>query len=236
MYKQYIKNILINSCLCTSLIAYGALANDDDFQQDILISADRQGADLKTKTSIYFDNVEIIQGSLKINADIAQVSANEESHKTYILKGKPAKLKKRLKDGSTVYLSASEINYQPDNFLMVITGQALIEQLTSKVTAEKIIYKMDSEEFSANGIPARLQQTLENNDTISLEANSIIYQPKNELITIEGSAKLTQEGSEVLANKIIYNLATEQMAASGNEQQAVTTILKPQLKDEKNNE
>lgn len=229
MYKQFIKKILINSCLLTSILSSSLFANEDDFKQDILISADRQGADLKTKTSVYFDNVEIIQGSIKINADIAQVSADKHSNKTYLLKGQPAKLKKTLDDGTIVYLSANEINYQPDLFLMTITGQALIEQNTNKITAEKIVYQLDTEQFNAQGIPAKLQQALENGDKISLEANSIIYQPSIELITIEGKAKLTQEGSEVLANKIIYNLVTEQMQASGNAEQAVTTILKPQV-------
>lgn len=229
MFKQFIKKILINSCLFTSLISYSSFANEDDFKQDILISADRQGADLKTKTSVYFDNVEIIQGSIKINADIAQVSADKKSNKTYLLKGQPAKLKKTLDDGTIVYLSANEINYQPDLFLMTITGQALIEQNSNKVKAEKIVYQLNTEQFNAQGIPAKLQQTLESGDNISLEANNITYQPSIELITIEGKAKLTQEGSEVLANKIIYNLITEQMQASGNADQAVTTILKPQV-------
>ncbi len=236
MYKQFIKKIVINSCLFASFISYSILANENDFKQDILISADRQGADLKTKTSVYFDNVEIIQGSIKINADIAQVSADKKSHKTYLLKGQPAKLKKTLDDGTVVYLSANEINYQPDLFLMTVTGNALIEQSTNKVIAESIIYQLDTEQFNAQGAPSILQQTLENGDQISLEANSIIYQPSIELITIEGKAKLTQEGSEVLANKIIYNLLTEQMQASGNEEQAVTTILKPQVDNDNQSE
>lgn len=236
MFKQYIKSILINSYLLTSIFSYHALANDNDFKQDILISADRQGADLKTRTSVYFDNVEIIQGSIKINADIAQVSADKKSHKTYLLKGQPAKLKKTLSDGSNIYLSAKEIVYQPDLFLMTITGQALIEQSTNKVIAEKIVYQLDTEQFNAQGIPAKLQQTLESGDNISLEANNITYEPSIELITIEGNARLTQEGSEVLANKIIYSLITEQMQASGNDEQAVTTILKPQLEDEQQSE
>ncbi|WP_448245409.1 lipopolysaccharide transport periplasmic protein LptA [Thalassotalea agariperforans] len=211
------------------------MANNQDFNEDILISADRQGADLKTKTSIYFDNVVISQGSLKINADLAQVS-NKNAGPLYTLKGNPAKLTQTLDDGNQISLEAQEITYQPDSFLITISGQAKLQQKNSQVLADEIIYHMKTERLDANGLPAKLQQGLISGDNISLQANNITFQPALSLVSIKGNAKLKQEGSEVHANEITYNMKTEQMEASGNTEQAVTTILQPQLQSGTNNE
>lgn len=211
------------------------MADNQDFSEDILISADRQGADLKTKTSIYFDNVMISQGSLQINADLAQVS-NKNAGPLYRLKGNPAKLTQILDDGNEISLEAQEISYQPDSFLITIEGKAKLQQQNSQVLADKIIYHMQTERLDANGSPATLQQGLINGDHISLQAKHITFQPALSLVSIKGNAKLKQEGSEVHANEITYNMKTEKMEASGNADQAVTTILQPQTKNGTNNE
>lgn len=212
------------------------MANNQDFSEDILISADRQGADLKTRTSIYFDNVVISQGGLQINADLAQVTTNQNAETIYSLKGKPAKLTQTLDDGNEISLEAQEITYQPDNFLITIKGQAKLQQQNSQVLADEIIYHMQTERLDANGLPATLQQSLINGDNISLQANNITFEPALSLVSIKGDAKLKQEGSEVHANEMTYNIKTEQMEASGNAKQAVTTILQPQTKNGTNND
>ncbi len=102
--------------------------------------------------------------------------------------------------------------------------------------ADEIIYHMKTERLDANGLPAKLQQGLISGDNISLQANNITFQPALSLVSIKGNAKLKQEGSEVHANEITYNMKTEQMEASGNTEQAVTTILQPQLQSGTNNE
>ena len=218
------------------MVSFNALANDKDLSQDIMISADRQGADLKSKTSIYFDNVVISQGSLTIYADLAKVSTNEKADKTYSLKGSPAKLKQTLDDGSEVFLEANLIAYQPDNALITIKGNAKLQQLKNKVIADEIIYQIDTEQLIAMGSPALLEQKVHEGNDISLEAEHITYQPSLSLISIKGNAKLKQEGSEVHASEIIYNITTEQMEALGSKDQAVKTILQPQSKNDENNE
>lgn len=236
MFKQYTKKILASLLTLNVIFSFNALGANKDLSQDIMISADRQGADLKSKTSIYFDNVVISQGSLTIYADLVKISANENTVKTYLLKGEPAKLKQTLQDGSEIFLEAKVISYQPENSLITIQGDAKLQQLKNKIVADEIIYHITTEQLNAKGSPAVLEQKVNDSNNITLEAQNVIYQPALSLISIKGKAKLKQEGSEVHANQIIYNIATEKMEALGSKDQAVKTILQPQLKNDTNNE
>ena len=107
-----------------------------------------------------------------------------------------------------------------------LTIQAdLVQVITQSGTADKI--------YVAKGKPAQFQQTLEDGNPITLEANEIRYEPGISTITIKGNAKLSQEGSQVSGEKIIYNIKTEQLEAEGNLTDSVTTILQPQLQSDK---
>lgn len=163
MCKQFIKKTLINLTLLSASLSFNAFAENTDIHQEVLLDSDRQHVDLKTKTSIYIDNVMISQGSLVIRADLAQVKVTDDN-KTYFLKGSPATFQQILSDASTIKLAADEI----------------------------------------------------------------IYDPSQNTITISGHAKLSQEGSEVHAHQIIYNLKTEQLDAKGTAEEPVKTILQPQ--------
>ena len=73
---------------------------------------------------------------------------------------------------------------------------------------------------------------MDDGSPIVLEADEIRYEPDLNTIIIKGNAKLSQEGSQVSGNKIVYNMLTEQLEAEGNLTDSVTTILQPQLQNE----
>jgi lipopolysaccharide export system protein LptA len=137
-----------------------------DLEQEIVIKAKRQSADLKNKIATYLDNVVISQGTLNMTADTVKVYISKDESETYIAKGKPAILKLILADG----------------------------------------------------------------EPVSLEANTIIYQPSQQTVIISGNALLRQAGSEVKGSKITYNMLTEQLEAESNPDEEVTTILQPPKK------
>lgn len=91
----------------------------------------------------------------------------------------------------------------------------------------------DSETYVAKGQPAVFEQQLEDGSKIRLQANEIKYEPQTFTITITGDALLSQAGSEVRGEKIVYNTLTEQLEAEGNNDGGVTTILKPKAKGDK---
>lgn len=87
--------------------------------------------------------------------------------------------------------------------------------------------------YIAKGQPAVFEQKLEDGSKIRLQADEIKYEPQIHTITITGNALLSQAGSEVRGNKIVYNTLTERLAAEGNTESGVTTILKPKAKGDK---
>ncbi|NQZ88946.1 MAG: lipopolysaccharide transport periplasmic protein LptA [Colwellia sp.] len=163
--------LLKNSLLCLMLsgtLLSSAFAEKFDISQKIEIDASRQAADLKNKIFSYIDNVVITQGSLIIRADIVQVltqSGSEE--KTYIAKGKPATFEQILADGTPLNLQADEIRYEPGNHLVIISGNALLQQEDSQVSGSKITYNIDTQYVNA--------------ESKTNERTKTIFQPKEKI-------------------------------------------------------
>jgi lipopolysaccharide export system protein LptA len=103
--------------------------------------------------------------------------------------------------------------------------QADLVQVFSQIDSDDKIYL-------AQGNPAIFKQLLEDGNPIQLQANEIKYEPSKNTITISGNALVSQEGSVVKGNRIIYNTLTEKLLAesSNNAEDSVTTILKPKNK------
>jgi lipopolysaccharide export system protein LptA len=163
--------LLKNSLLCLILsgtLFSSAFAEKFDISQKIEIDASRQAADLKNKIFSYIDNVVITQGSLIIRADLVQVltqSGSEE--KTYIAKGKPATFEQTLSDGTPLSLQADEIRYEPGNNLVIISGNALLQQEDSEVSGSKITYNIDTQYVNA--------------ESKTNERTKTIFQPKEKI-------------------------------------------------------
>jgi lipopolysaccharide export system protein LptA len=165
MYAPFIKKIIANplmiikkftmGLLLTSLIlglTSPANAAKKDLNQEITIKSKRQSADLKNKIASYLDDVSITQGSISIIADIVQVYSNVddetgEKFDTYLAKGQPAIFKQQLEDGSLISLQANEIKYQPDQYSIIVSGNAQVKQAGSKMNGDIITYNTLNEKL-----------------------------------------------------------------------------------------
>ena len=145
-----------------------AFAEKFDISQKIEIDASKQAADLKNKIFSYIDNVVITQGSLIIHADLVQVLTQTGSEeKIYIAKGKPATFEQTLADGTPLNLQADEIRYEPGNNLVIISGNALLQQEDSEVSGSKITYNIDTQYVNA--------------ESKTNERTKTIFQPKEKI-------------------------------------------------------
>lgn len=153
-----IKSIGVSLLLTGTLLSFvsSVQAARKDLSQEITIKSKRQSADLKNKIASYLEDVSIRQGSIAITADIVQVFSNTDAKTgkkldTYLAKGKPALFQQQLEDGSIISLQANEIKYQPDNYIITVSGNAQVKQAGSKVTGETITYNTLSEKLEAEG-------------------------------------------------------------------------------------
>lgn len=83
--------------------------------------------------------------------------------------------------------------------------------------------------FVARGNPASYAQTMEDGSPVNARANEIRYEVSKRTISLIGSAELTQDSSMVRGNKITYDMATEQLLATGDDGDGrVTTVFQPE--------
>jgi len=134
-----------------------------------------------------------------------------------------------------ILISADRTAGDLKNRIASYIDDVIITQGSLKIHADLVQVLEDeasnSETYIAKGSPATFEQLLEDGTPIKLEASEITYEPSIYTITISGNAKLSQEGSEVNGDKIIYNTLTEQLEAKSKPQERITTILKPKTDD-----
>ena len=135
------------------LLASGAVAHalSTDSDQPISILADRAEHDDATRMTIYRGNVVIDQGSLHITGDTVTINfdAHDEVTKITTL-GAPAHFR-QLPDGDTGYRKAwaRQMEYFPEQDLIMLSGEALYEKDGSRVQADRLVYDSLNSRFKA---------------------------------------------------------------------------------------
>ncbi len=122
-----------------------------DFQKNINTTSRDYALDGRTRTVSYIGNVVITQGSLKILAE--EVIADESEGKgnqVIFAVGTPASYQQRLADGSFVKAKANRIHYDVATKVISLEGNARINQNSSTVSADTIIYYITEEKVVAN--------------------------------------------------------------------------------------
>ncbi|MCV2883658.1 lipopolysaccharide transport periplasmic protein LptA [Aestuariibacter sp. AA17] len=92
--------------------------------------------------------------------------------------------------------------------------------------------------FIARGKPAIYTQKMDDGEKITAKADEIKYEVENRTLTLEGNAELSQKGSMVKTQSIVFNMALQQLIAEGNENEEgrVRTVFQPNvIKQDKNN-
>ncbi|WP_105167245.1 lipopolysaccharide transport periplasmic protein LptA [Pseudoalteromonas sp. T1lg23B] len=134
------------------LLCQGVNAQQNKATSEVSIKAGKQQAMLKTNIGIFEQNVEIIHGNRKINADRLEVHRREElgdNMQLLVATGNPARFLEKQSDGSELTASAQEIRYDVANRTLVIKGNATINQSGQIIQAQSITYDMDKQLISA---------------------------------------------------------------------------------------
>lgn len=140
-------------CLLFSFIGLinVAEAKQNDFKETISISSGRQIADLGSNKITFTDEVEITQGSIKINADRVEIVRNEKGQiKSATAFGKPAVFSQLLDNGKPVTAKSHTIAYYPTKQTVELKNNASIEQGSSKITSDSIVYNIAKERIEAS--------------------------------------------------------------------------------------
>ncbi|WP_226645691.1 lipopolysaccharide transport periplasmic protein LptA [Microbulbifer variabilis] len=119
-----------------------------------------------------------------------------------------------------INISSDAMNAGLNNNLVVYNKNVVITQGSLKIQADRVeVYFTPEKEISrvvAVGKPAHFQQKiLQGENPVKARAQRIVYQVGSEELQLTGKAHVDREGNTLAAEKIDYDLTTEQMSAKG---------------------
>lgn len=115
----------------------------------VQIQSDTASIDQIKRLAIYSGNVVMTQGIQVLHAD--KITAQQDGGNVIIATGKPATFKgQRNNSPQPVYATAQTIYYYPDKQLLVLEGNALLQQAEDKFAAPILSYQIDTQMITAN--------------------------------------------------------------------------------------
>lgn len=140
---------LVAAVLLASVAPAHALSTDSE--KPISILADQAEHNDATRITIYRGNVVIDQGSLHITGDTVTINFDAQDEVTKITAiGVPAHFR-QLPDGDTNHRKAwaKQMEYFPEQDLIMLMGEALYEKDGSRVQADRLVYDSRNARFKA---------------------------------------------------------------------------------------
>jgi len=127
-----------------------ALALPEDRKLPLDINADWSEFSGGTPTGIYRGNVVLTQGNLKITADEAIFQLKDGELEYIIATGNPVKIKDLpQKNEGWIFGEGGSLSYYPKRQVLELEKNAKIQQNKDTVSANKIIYNLDSRTINA---------------------------------------------------------------------------------------
>ena len=130
------------------------LALPEDSQQPINIQADRasQQSSADGEVTEYFGNVEMTQGSMKINGDHIVIHSRDRKVTSVKATGNPARFEQQSQhDEAPVVANARQLDYTLNNETIVLTTDASIEKPGATFNGDRIEYNIAMERVKARG-------------------------------------------------------------------------------------
>lgn len=139
------------------------LSVPEDRDQPIQLEAERAELDQKTGTSIYYGNVVITQGSMRLVADKATIFTDGGSFQRMEAVGSPVRWRyKPAADKDELYGTSQQIEYNAVDNLIVMTDNAKVTQNKDVFTGDRIEYDLDTDLVKARGREGkRIQMTIQ---------------------------------------------------------------------------
>ena len=137
---RHISISLLSLCLCL-LAPQAALALRSDKDQPIHIAADRANINAKRGVSVYQGNVQVIRGSMHLEADTVTVYSTRNKIKKIVAVGNPAHFRE-LPDNNKgmIRATAQRMEYYADQNKVVLLDHAVVWQSGNKFSSQRIVY------------------------------------------------------------------------------------------------
>jgi len=125
------------------------------------VNADRQAGGLGENDSLVLTgNVQIVQGTLRIQAARATVEREAGEIARIVLDGAPVRMDQQTDRGEPVNAKANRITYSPNDELLLLAGSAEVAQPRGTLRSETIRYNLNSGNVDSGGDGSRVQMIL----------------------------------------------------------------------------
>lgn len=139
-------------CLLVSLTSSSLWALPSDRAQAIHIESDSATRNDKTGITVYTGSVRIKQGTMRIAADKVTVYTTDRVVSKIICLGKPAVYQQQPQtEDELMTARANSIEYRLAKEIMVLTGNASVDQGGSEIKGPVINYDLKQELMQAGG-------------------------------------------------------------------------------------
>ena len=128
-----------------------ALALESDREQPLLVNADSTDGTLGDGKAVLRGNVEIRQGTLLVQADVAEVDKVDGKVRQVLLTGNPVRLQQDIENEGLVTAVARRITYQVATGIVTLTGDADVNHPQYQVSGEELVYDMNQQHFQGSG-------------------------------------------------------------------------------------
>jgi len=128
-----------NLLFALALLATGLPALESDQQQPIELSADFADIDESKGISIYKGNVDIRQGTIRLQADLVTVHHENRRPSKMIAEGGPVRFSQDTESGP-VKGRAKRAEYEVNTENLVLIGDAVVVQNNDTMRSDRILY------------------------------------------------------------------------------------------------
>lgn len=115
---------------------------------------------------------------------------------------------------------------------MTFTGNVIIVQDTLHLHANSVLVEhaksKKNKRIIALGTPVTIQQQGNKDQKIDGIADKVVYDVKENEITLLGNARFTQNDNTIYSQRLKYNISGQQILADGLHKERVKTMLFPQ--------
>jgi lipopolysaccharide export system protein LptA len=138
--------------LALLLAASPAAALKSDRDKPMEIDADGMVTNVNAGEAVLTGNVRIVQGTLLVRADRAEISRNDAGEVSRaVLTGAPATITEDLDDGGRLDGRAAKIDYDMAGKSVVLAGDAVVAQPQGELRGERITYNLETGRLDAGG-------------------------------------------------------------------------------------
>ena len=196
------------------LIFFAGLFCAPFFAEEIAFSADAMSgrAGSKEDSTRLSGNAKVVTESIEITADSIELSGKE-----FRYVGASGNIKGAYKD-SNLEFECQELNYDRESKIVRLSGDVQLVDVDNSVTANAQMIEYNSNtDIAVLQIEVKLTQ--KKNVCTSAYA---VYRKKEQMLELNGSAKVVQDDDSFAAQSITFNMDTEEITMDGNVHGSVT--------------